>query len=104
MPSNTDCQLLLLATGQVAAAAPEHAVENRKKRKHVIGHVACAARKGRKAGLEIFLDRQVGKDASAFRHVTDAQRGDAVGRPVGGGMAEDSHRALARMREPHQAA
>src|SRR4029078_6507438 len=64
----SDRQLLLLAAGQIAAAALEHAAETREKRKHVIGHVALAARKRRKASLEVFLDGQQRKDFAALRH------------------------------------
>ena len=54
--------------------------------------------------LEIFFDRQIRKDAAAFRNIADAEIGDPVRRPVRGGMAENAHRAVARMGQTDQAA
>ena len=67
-----DGQLLLLAAGEVAAAPAEHAVEHRKQREHVVGNVALVARQRRKAGLEVFLDREQREDLAALRHDGDA--------------------------------
>ena len=96
-----DCQHLLLAAGQLPALV---GLALREAREQLVdagnrpwpGHF--------QRNFKIFLDRQVGEDTPAFRHVADAERGDAVRLPVGGGMAEDAHRALARMGQAHQAA
>src|SRR5579883_2823374 len=53
---------------------------------------------------EIFLDRQVCENPASFRHIADADAGEAEGRPVGRGVAEDAHRALARMGQANEAA
>src|SRR5262249_55241941 len=69
---------LLLAAGEVAATPPEHAVEHREERKHVVRDAAVVALERREAGLEIFLDREQRKDLATLRHI-----GDAATRAVG---------------------
>ena len=54
--------------------------------------------------LQILFDTKVGKYPSPLGHIADAERRDAIGRPIGCRMAENAHRAVARMRETHQAA
>src|SRR5207302_740009 len=67
-----DRQLLLLPTGEIAAAAAQHGVQHRKQREHVVGDMAVVALERAEAGLEIFLDRQQRKDLAALRHEADA--------------------------------
>ena len=60
---------------------------------------------GRSSGTSRFSSTvRLAKDAAPFGDVADAERGDAVGRPAGGGVAEDAHRAAARRGQPDQAA
>ena len=53
--------------------------------------------------LEVFLDAEVGENAPAFGHVTDAEGCDAKGRRARGILAEDRNLAFARRRQAHQA-
>ena len=55
--------------------------------------------------LQVFFDGQVGEDAAALGHVADAERGDAVGRPVGRRHGRRCARVPSRARrQAHQAA
>ena len=74
-----DRKLLLLAAGEVAAAAPEHAIEHGKKREHIMRDGTVLAFERRKTGLEIFLDREQGKDFAPLRNIGDAATGAVAG-------------------------
>src|SRR5262249_10513337 len=54
--------------------------------------------------LQIVLDREVGEDLAALGHVADTERGDLGGRHAARLPAEDLDAALARRRQPHDAA
>ena len=90
-----DRELLLLAAREVAAAPPEHVVEHRKQREHVVRDRAVLALERREAGLEIFLDREQRKDLAALRHIGDAAA-RALGRAeLGDVAAVEGDRAFA---------
>ena len=75
-----DGELLLLAAGEVAAAAAEHGFQDREQLEQLVGDVALAARGSRgKAGLEVLAHGQQREDLAALRHV-----GDAAPRPLVG--------------------
>src|SRR5467141_101278 len=79
----SDGKLLLLAAGQVAAAAPEHRLQHRKQREHVVRNIAVLALQRSEAGLEIFLHRQQRKNLAALRHETDALPRPLIGPETG---------------------
>src|SRR6185436_2697647 len=66
-----DRQLLLLPAGEVATATPQHRIEHRKQREHVVGNVAVLTLERPEAGLEIFFHRQQRKNLAALRHEAD---------------------------------
>jgi len=74
-----DRQLLLLASGQIAATAAQHRLQHRKQREYVVRNIAVLALQRSKSGLEIFLHRQQRKDLAALRHEADATPGTLVG-------------------------
>src|SRR4029077_4049712 len=67
-----DRELLLLAAGEIAAAAREHRLQYREEREHVLGDIAVLALERTKAGLEVFLDGEQWKNLPPLRHQTDA--------------------------------
>jgi hypothetical protein len=79
--SARDGQLLLLAAGQVAAAAVQHLLEHREQ-------LVQLGRDGRAAGLvgqahaQVLLDREPREDLAALRHEADAGAGALVRRGV----------------------
>ena len=70
-----DRELLLLAAGQVAAAAALHFQQHREQLVDVAGHLGLAG--DDQAGLDVFLHRHGGEDHAALRHVGEAL-GDAL--------------------------
>src|SRR5712672_787987 len=74
-----DGELLVLAAGQIAAAAPEHRLQHWKQREHVVRNIAVLALQRSEAGLEIFLHRQQRKNLAALRHETDAAPRPLIG-------------------------
>src|SRR5580700_6249528 len=98
-----DGKLLLLAAREVAATPAQHGFQHREQRKHVVRDAALLARQRRKAGAQVFLDREQGKDLAALRHIGDAasrplrrfERGDVAAFPGDGAAA---HRLLAGQR------
>ena len=68
-----DGELLLLAAGEVAAAAPEHVRQHREEVEDVGGDRPVGALERREPGLEVLLDRQQREDVAALRHVADAE-------------------------------
>src|SRR5258707_4274094 len=74
-----DRKLLLLAAGQIAAAAPEHRLQHRKQRELDVRNIAVLALQRSKAGLEIFLHRQQRKNLASVRHQTDALSRPLIG-------------------------
>src|SRR5215216_594362 len=74
----TDRQLLLLPTGEVAAAPAQHGVQHRKQREHVVGDMAVVALERAKAGLQILFHCQQRKYLAALRHEADAAPGALV--------------------------
>ena len=96
-----DRQHLLFAAGQLPAAIVLAFLE--------AGKQLIDPRDGPRSAafernLEIFLDAEIGEDAPALRHETDACRGDPEGRPARGVLSEYRDLAFARRGQAHQAA
>ena len=69
--SPADRQLLLLAAGQIAAAAPEHRLQHGKQIENFVGNETILPGDRGEPGFQVLLDRQQGKDLAALRHVGD---------------------------------
>ncbi|AJR06445.1 hypothetical protein H744_1c1423 [Photobacterium gaetbulicola Gung47] len=69
--SPADCQLLLLAAGQIAATAVTHLFQHRKQVENKIGHLAIPPGTDRQANFQIFLYRQHWKDLAPLGNITD---------------------------------
>src|SRR4051794_38481144 len=67
----SDRELLLLAAGQIAAAAVQHALEHGEELEHAFGELLAPAARDH-AELEVFTDGELRKDLATLRHVTDA--------------------------------
>src|SRR5262249_49283314 len=67
-----DRKLLLLAAGEVAAAAPEHGLQDREQREYVVGNVAVVALERAESRSQVLFHRQQRKDLAALRHEADA--------------------------------
>jgi hypothetical protein len=78
--SARDCQLLLLAAGEVAATPAQHLLQHRKQREDLVRDMAQAARQDGKPGLEILRNGQVRKDLAALRHQRRAGTGALIRR------------------------
>jgi hypothetical protein len=61
-------QLLLLAAGEVAAAAMQHVFQHRKQGEDLIRDVAQVWRQRRKTGFEVLKHGEPGKDVAALRN------------------------------------
>src|SRR5271169_1405211 len=68
-------QLLLLAAGEIAAAPPEHVVENRKQAENLVVDGALIARQAGESGLQVLLDREQRKNLAPLRHIAEAEPG-----------------------------
>ncbi len=77
-----DGELLLLAAGKVAAAAPEHVAEHREERKNlVVDHALGALQRG-EAGHQVLAHGEQRKNLAPLRHVAETRLGAQVaGKP-----------------------
>jgi len=70
-----DRQLLLLTAGQIAAAPVQHLLQHRKQDEDVVRDLAKMPRQCRKAGHQVFQDRQAREDLAALRHQAETGAG-----------------------------
>ena len=97
----TDGQHLLLAARQGLGPLPAPLPEPREMLEHavqILRHLlAVAAQVG--AGVEVLLDRQVGEDAPALRHLRDSQRHHLLGEGAVDALATEPDLALGQRLE-----
>ena len=75
-----DGELLLLAAGKIAAAPPEHVLQDRKEIENLVGDEALGALHRRIARLQIFADAEQRKNFASLRHIADAAPGAGMRR------------------------
>ena len=75
-----DRELLLLAARKVAAAPPQHVVENREQAEDLVVDGALGARQGRKAGLQVLLDRKKRENLAPLRNIAETGARPLMGR------------------------
>ena len=96
-----DRELLLLAAGQVAAAAVQHLLEHREQLEQFLRD-GGAARLGGQPHAQVLLHREAGEDLAALRHEADTRAGALVRRGGVDGLAVEFDAAGLDRHQAHQ--
>src|SRR5262249_32609589 len=98
-----DCELLLLATKEVAAESLQHLLERRKKVEDAIGNETRAILANAEADTQIFLHGEVKEDLAALRDISDTKLRSPLRRTFHDVDAFESDAAETHRQQSHQA-